>query len=131
MWGSFGDIVFQLVETPTEFRTTSGVELKEQPLLGQKRNIHFVGYKNRVVSITLKVFRSKFTPSIEDYIKVFEQKMVTKEVNPLIIGDANLGNFAIENLEVNYKQTDQYGKLVYAEVSLTFKEVPDGTLDRQ
>jgi len=130
MWGSFGDIVFQLVETPTQFRTTSGAELKEQPIFGKKKSVHFVGFKNRTINLILKVFKSNHTPSVEDYIKTLEQKMQSKEVNPLIVGDSNLGNFAIETLEINYKQTDQYGRLVYAEISITLKEVPDGTLDR-
>ena len=131
MWGSWGDIVFELFRTPQEFRHSNGVELKEQPLFGKKKSVHFVGFKNRTTNLILKVFKSDYTPSVEDYINELEQKMISKEVNPLIVGDTNLGNFAIENFEVNYKQTDQYGKLVYAEVSLTFKEVPDGTLDRQ
>ncbi|GEM_PF-1070946 len=131
MWGSLGDLVFELVKTPQEFRHTNGIELKEQPIFGKKKSVHFVGYKNRTVNLTLKVFRSDYTPSVEEYIQTLERKMESGEVNPLIVGDSNLGNFAIETIEVSYKQTDKYGRLVYAEISLSLKEVPNGTLDRQ
>ncbi len=131
MWGSFGDLVFEFLKTPQEFRHTSGIELKEQPIFGKKKSVHFVGYKNRTVNLTLKVFRSDYTPSVEEYIQTLERKMESGEVNPLIVGDNNLGNFTIETIEISYKQTDKYGRLVYAEVSLSLREVPDGALDRQ
>lgn len=131
MWGSWGDLVFELVKTPTEFTERWGMDLKEQPIFGKKRSIHFVGYRNKAINATIKVYRSEWIPSVEDYIKTLEDKLKTREVNPLIVGDRNLGNFALSDLEVKYLQTDKFGRLVLAEINLTFKEVPDGTLDRQ
>ena len=77
------------------------------------------------------MYRSEWIPSVEDYIKTLEDKLKTREVNPLIVGDRNLGNFALSDLEIKYLQTDKFGRLVSAEINLTFREAPDGTLDRQ
>ena len=131
MWGSWGDLVFELVKTPTEFSETQGLDLKEQPVFGKKKSVHFVGYRNKTVNATVKVYKSDWIPSVEEYLKTLEKKLQTKEINPLIVGDRNLGNFALSDLEVKYLQTDKFGKLISAEISLTFREVPDGALDRQ
>lgn len=131
MWGNWGDVIFELIKTPTEFSETQGLDLKEQPVFGEKKSVHFVGYRNKTISVTIKVYKSGWIPSVEDYLKTLEEKLQTKEVNPLIVGDRNLGNFALSDLEVKYLQTDKFGKLISAEMSLTFREVPDGALDRQ
>jgi len=121
MWGSLGDVVFQLLKTPNKLRTTNRFRL---PVLTPVKGSPFVQYTGddpQEIELSI-LFHSTFCTPEEEIEKLKTLKGVKL---PLVIANRKWGDFAIEELRVEVRETTKNGELISAEVSLKLKEVPD------
>jgi phage protein U len=121
MWGSLGDIVFQLVKTPNKLRASKHYRL---PVLTPVKGTPFVQYTGdepQEVELSILFHYSFCNPEGE----IEKLKNLKGLKLPLVIGSQKWGDFAIEELRVEVRETTKGGELLSAEVSLKLKEVPN------
>ena len=120
MWGSLGDIVFQLLKTPNKLRTTNRYRL---PVLTPVRGNPFVQYTGddpQEIELSI-LFHSSFCSPEEEIERLKALKGLKL---PLVIGNQKWGDFAIEEIRTEVRETTKDGELISVEVSLKLKEVP-------
>lgn len=123
MWGSLGKIVFKTTQTPENIEINQKAKYAKIALFGQKEKIHFTGFEPNQISLKL-TFNIAFCKP-EEEIKKLQEAKSKRQVNPLIIGNTNLGNYTIQDLKIEYLHTLPNGKIQVANVELTLIEVVD------
>ena len=123
MWGSFGNLVFELFLTPEEVSLREEEKYALVEIYGRKPSVHHVGTRPRRVELKIKLLRSERMPSVEDYVNLFKEKMQEKSPELLMIGDEVVGNFVIERMDTLYVRTDHRGTILQAILKLKLLEV--------
>ena len=122
MWGSFGNMAFELFLTPEEVSMKDEERYATVEIYGRKPSVHHVGTQPRRLSLKIKALKSKHIPSVEEYLAQFRDKMQEKSPEILMIGDEVIGNFVIEKMSTVYQRTDHKGTVLQALIDLELLE---------
>ena len=120
MWGSFGDIVFQLLKTPETFQIEEKAKFATISIFGQKDKLHFIGFEAKKISLSF-LLNSTFCSPTEELRKLQRLKDEIKAEN-LIVGDENYGEFVIEQIRAEILRTAPNGQIIAARVEISLKE---------
>lgn len=120
MWGSLGDIVFQLLKTPETFQIEEKAKFATISIFGQKDKLHFTGFEAKKISLSF-LLNSTFCSPTEELGKLQRLKDEIKAEN-LIIGDENYGKFVIEQIRTEILRTAPNGQIIAARVEISLKE---------
>ena len=120
MWGSFGDIVFQLLKTPETFQIEEKGRFATVSVFGQKDKLHFIGFETKKINFSF-LLNSAFCNPSEEIKKLQKLKDEIKAEN-LIIGDENYGEFVIEQIKTEILRTTPKGQIIAARVEVSLKE---------
>jgi len=130
MWGSLGDLTFELFLTPEEVRVREKENYVPVEIYGQKPSLQHIKTELKRIPLKIKVFRTKETDP-KEFLQNIKALMERKEPQPLVIGDEYLGDFVIEELTTIYKRTDQYGNPLALILEINLLEVKEnGTAGR-
>jgi len=121
MWGSFGDITFQLLKTPESIQVEDKNKFAKISIFGRKEKNHFIGSESRKINLSF-FFSSNFCNPKEEIEKlnVYKEKLIAEN---LIIGNENYGKFTIESLQTQILHTLPNGKILTARVNVLLTEV--------
>ncbi|WP_457641870.1 phage tail protein [Persephonella sp.] len=121
MWGSFGDITFQLLNTPEVVSIEEKAKYSTLAVFGQKERLHFTGFETKKVNFSFLLNIAFCSPS-EEIKKLQKLKDEIKAEN-LIIGDENYGKFIIEGIKTEILKTTPNGQILSAKVEISLNEV--------
>ena len=124
MWGSLGDLTFELFLTPEEFRIREKENYATIDVYGQKPSLQHTKTELKRIPLKIKVFRTKEIEP-KEFLQNVKALMQRKESQPLVIGDEYLGDFVIEELTTIYKRTDQYGNPLALILEINLLEVKE------
>ena len=124
MWGSLGDLTFELFLTPEELRIRERENYASIDIYGQKPSLQHTKTELKRIPLKVKVFRTKEMEP-KEFLQNVKALMERKEPQPLVIGDEYLGDFVIEELTTIYKRTDRYGNPLALILEINLLEVKE------
>lgn len=129
MIGTLGGIVFQVssrrVFTFGNLSRSSGAQYQKHEVILSKAKLEFLRPELETISLPIRL--DKFL----GVNPLTEINQIKKYVNtgfrlPLIIGGKFYGHWVIEKMEENWKNLDNRGNIIVAELDLSLLESPPG-----
>lgn len=118
MWGMLGDVIFELLKTPSSLKTTKRARLPSLVPIEGKTIHQFTGTEPQEIELNIHFHASFCNPEAE--AQKLKNLIGTPQV--LVIGEKILGEYAIEEIEEEIKTTAQ-GKTLSIKMKLRLKEV--------
>ena len=123
MWGKFGNVIFQLNNTPETLQLSSRAKLTRISLFGEKEKLHFTGLEADTLEISIKLHSSFCNPAEESAL--LKEYLQGGKSFPLIIGDYIKGKYVLEAMREEVKRTDKRGNPLLLVLNLTLIEDKD------
>lgn len=126
MIGTLGRAVFEAsagrVFTPTGFGRSGSPRIEEHAVVGQKSQLEFIAPGLEEVSFTVRLDAALGVAPLKE-IDRLRASRDAGDILPLAIGGKYLGDWMIGSLQETWRQVDNRGRLLLAEVAITLKEV--------
>lgn len=126
--GTFGEVVFEAsaerVRTWQSFQRANSARVTAHEVLEEKPRLEFLGPGLDEITLQVRLDVSfGIDPSTEiDILRDVRDKGAAKL---LVIGGKNIGRFALESIEEEWRTIDHAGRLIQAVVTLKLKEYAD------
>ena len=118
MWGSFGEINFELLKTPSRLKKETKARLVALTPIEGKTIHQYTGKEPKVVELEILFHNSFCNP--EEEAKKLTQLLGSPQ--PLVVGDTLLGTYALEEVEEEIK-TSANGRPISIRMTLKLREV--------
>lgn len=116
MWGSFGDIIFKILQTPETISIEEKTKLARIEIFGKKNRLHFTGHEEDKIELSIYLNISFCNPKEEiQKLRDLKDKAVPQR---LIIGDENYGKYVIEEMKTEILSTLATGEILSAKVNI-------------
>lgn len=135
-WGSFGNIVFRLEQTPKELGEDLNYKFAIHERIGRRGVYEFLGHGESKIEISFVLTSQSFdsarltehrTPSgsqkenqAEATLKTFEKYARTGAAKPLVLGQKYKGEYVITSIKKKWQETDMSGRIVAISVQISF-----------
>lgn len=137
-WGTFGDVVFNQMNTPVSVSADEGAKYAEHPRIENKAVLQWTGHNLRKIKLGM-IFQFQHSDP-EKQAQTLQRMMNEHKSYPLIIGGGGggtiggyryssrgifQGNYVIESLAHGVKMTDKSGRIIRLEITASLLECID------
>ena len=123
-WGTLGTLQFQVDEAPRSLRYREGTEYAEHPRIEGKPTIQKTAESLQTIDLSFRFGIGWCDP--DEQLQRLQQARTDARPMPLVLGQgAFAGNYVIETIDVNVRQTDAEGRLEYIDVTVSLLETVD------
>ena len=120
-WGTLGDITFQAAESPRSLRYSEATEFSQHPKLDRKPTLQRIGESLQSLNLSFRFGIGWGNP--DQQLRRLQQARQQAEPMTLVLGAGTIaGNYVIESIDVNVRQTDAEGNLQTIEVAVALIE---------
>ncbi len=121
MWGSLGDIVFELAQTPKSISDNWKFNFSQHKIINSYPKHEFLGEDVRTLTVEIKLHKKFCDP--EKYFGKFISYGKEGRVCSLIIGPYYEGDFVITGVKRVKEEIDIFGNTVCLTLSVNLEEV--------
>jgi len=126
IWGSLGEIEFDLSASPDTFSGTDGVNYASHPLIGGKPRLQYTGSKLQTAKLAIN-WHCVTTPDLQERFEALLKAMRDREVLELVIGkstegSAYAGEYVITNISHTVTKHNPDGSLMALNLTVDLQE---------
>jgi phage protein U len=135
LFGSYGDLDFELINSPTTMTVKEKSNYPEHPRLESKPVLQWTSFELRTIAFGMRFHFEHCDP--EGQIDILQNMMEEHEAYPLVMpggGGGTIGGYAysgigvfqgdyvLETIDSTVKKCDKFGRIVWADVQVGLKE---------
>lgn len=120
-WGLLGDIEFELIDAPMDFRFTEASEFAEHEKIGRKPGLQYTGEALHDLDLRFRFHCGWCNP--DKQLRELQKARRKHEPLKLVLGNGHFAaNYVIEEIRSSLERTDLAGKTIEVNVDVRLKE---------